>query len=160
MIKDTSSKKPFSSPIPSHKRFPDDVKYGKEKVGSNVMETLRSKTGQKKDEAFLKPKMHRKKHKSKTKETIKLTSQVDPKASELLQKESEKFMSFFEPQTTRFTDDFWFVTKQVPVLVPVLLKNQKKFYLYRDQDSNGMQKGELRYFPTFPEMKKERKRLS
>ena len=105
VIKDTSSKKPFFSPIPSHKRFPDDVKYGKEKVGSNVTETLRSKPGQKKDEAFLKPKMHRKKHKSKTKGTIKVTSQVDPKASELLQKESEKFMSYFEPPTTRFTDE-------------------------------------------------------
>ena len=61
VIKDTSSKKPFSSPIPSHKHFPDYVKYGKEKVRSNVMETLRSNPGQKKDEAFLKPKMHRKK---------------------------------------------------------------------------------------------------
>ena len=39
-------------------------------------------------------------------------------------------------------------------------KKQKKFYLHRDQDSNGMQKGELRYLPTFPEIKKERKRLS
>ena len=105
VIKDTSSKKPFSSPIPSHKRFTDDAKYGKEKVGSNVTETLRSKPGQKKDEAFLKPKMRRKKHKSKTKGTIKVTSQVDPKASKMLQKESEKFMSFFEPQTTRFTDE-------------------------------------------------------
>ena len=39
------------------------------------------------------------------KETIKVTCQVDPKASKLLQKESEKVISFFEPQTTRFTHE-------------------------------------------------------